>query len=399
MKATQNASEATNFVSDNRKGLRICFISSYPPNKARLSEYAQNLVTELARRPTISQMNVLTDQISTSETVLLPKRPKINVLRVWKQDNPLSILAVMVQILKLRPDVVHFSIGFQSFGKNRISNFTGLSLIFLSRLFGLKVIVLLHNLAGLVDLEKVKQKPSITNKTGIKVATKLILTASRVVVMVKSYADYLKKNYKSKRVLFIPHGSISHNCSSVELKDKVILLFGHMGPYKGLPILLRAFENITKERNDVQLVIAGENHPNFKEYLNEYIKNAPPKVVFTGYIPEKDLCSVFVMADVVVTPYLLATGTSGVFHLACGFGKPLVSSDLPEIRELLKDGASALLVPPSDPDALGNAILEVLNNKELAHKMCKQNLRFAQKEQLSTVAQIYEKTYMELQNS
>jgi glycosyltransferase involved in cell wall biosynthesis len=397
-KATKDEFTETSLVENGRKGLRICFISSYPPNHARLSEYAQNLVTELARRPAIDQMSVLSDQFSGVK-VKLPESPKIRVVRVWKQDSPLSILGVMVQVLKLKPDVVHFSIGFQSFGKSRVSNFTGLSLVFLCRLFGLKVIVLLHNLAAVVDLEKVKQKPSFVNKAGIKVATRLILTASRVVVMVKSYADYLKKHYKNTGVLFIPHGSMSHKCLSIDPEDKVVLLFGHMGPFKGIPNLLRAFQNISKERKDIQLVIAGANHPNFTGYLDDFVKNAPPKVVFTGYVPEKDLCKVFGMVDVVVTPYLLATGTSGVFHLACGFGKPVVSSDLPEIRELLEEGASALLVPPGDSDALGNAILEVLNNKELAAKMAEQNLKFAQKERLSIVAQVYEKTYLELVNT
>jgi glycosyltransferase involved in cell wall biosynthesis len=382
-------------VSNGRKGLRICFISSYPPNHARLSEYAKNLVSELARRPSIEQMNVLTDQIS-SPNEKLPESPKVKVIRIWKQDRPLSILGVMVQVLKLKPDVVHFSIGYQSFGKSRISNFTGLSLIFLCRLCRLKVIVLLHNLAALVDLKKVKQNPSFTNRAGIMVATKLILSASRVVVMVKSYADFLRKHYNNKGILFIPHGSINHNCPSIDPSDKIVLMFGHMGPFKGLPTMLSAFEKITKERNDVQLLIAGDSHPNFPTYLDEFAKNAPPKVIFIGYAPEKDLCKTFGMADVVVTPYLLATGTSGVIHLACSFGKPVVSSDLPEIRELLADGASALLVPPDDSDALKDAILKVLNDKSLATKMAEQNLKFAQKERLSIVARAYEKTYIEL---
>ncbi len=380
---------------DTRKGLKICFVSSYPPNHARLSEYAKNLVNEIAKRPTIVQLDVLTDQNSNSKKVT-QENPKVKVARVWKQDHPLSILAVMVQVLKLKPDLVHFSIGFQSFGKSRISNFTGLSLVFLCRLFGFKVMVLLHNLADLVDLEKVKQKPSFTNKAGIVVATKLILSASIVVVMVKSYKDYLKKHYNKKSILFIPHGNMSHNCTSRATEDKVVLMFGHMGPFKGLPVMLRAFEKITKERNDIQLVIAGANHPNFPEYLSEFVKWASPKVVFTGYVPEKDLCKVFGMADVVVTPYLLATGTSGVFHLACGFGKPVVSSNLIEIRELLEDGASALLVPPGDSDALKSAIMKVLNNKDVAFKMAEQNLKFAQKERLSIVAQVYEETYLKI---
>ena len=35
-----------------------------PPNRARLSEYAKQLVTELANRPTIDKLNILTDQTS-----------------------------------------------------------------------------------------------------------------------------------------------------------------------------------------------------------------------------------------------------------------------------------------------------------------------------------------------
>jgi glycosyltransferase involved in cell wall biosynthesis len=379
------------------KGLRICFISSYPPNHARLSEYAKHLVTELANRPTIEEINLLTDQTSNSRGKLL-ENSKINIFRVWKQDNLLSILGIMIQILKLKPDVVHFSIGFQIFGKSRIANFMGLSLVFLCRLCGFRVIVLLHNLGELVDLEKVKIKPSFVNKAGILVATKLILSASRVVVMVKSYADYLRNHYNNQRVLFISHGSQEYSCESLDPKKKVVLIFGHMGPSKGLPIMLNAFQKIIEERSDVQLVVAGVDHPNYPGYIEGFIKKAPSNVNFLGYVPEEDLCRVFGMADVVVMPYLIALGTSGVFHLACGFGKPIVCSDLPEMREMEVDGASALFVPCGDVDALKDAILKVLTDKEAAAAMCRQNLKFAQKESWSIVAQVYEEVYLELVN-
>lgn len=399
LKAFKGEFAATSLVAGGKKrGLRICFISSYPPNHARLSEYAKNLVTELAKRPAIEKLNLLTDQIINSKGKL-PDNSKIEIVRVWKEDNPLSILGVMVQILKLRPDVVHFSVGFQSFGKSRIANFTGLSLVFLCRLCGLKVVVLLHNLGEIVDLDKVNLKASFANKAGILVATRLILSASRVVVMVKSYAGYLRTHYKNKGILFIPHGSLGNDCVSIDPEDKVVLMFGHMGPSKGLPTMLSAFERITKERSDVQLWVAGANHPNFPGYLDQFIKNAPRKVVFKGYVPEEDLYQVFGMADVVVTPYLIALGTSGVFHLACGFGKPVVSSDLPEMREMVADGASAVLVRPGDADALKDAILKVLTNKEAAAKMCLQNLKFAQRERWSVVAKAYEEVYLELLNT
>jgi glycosyltransferase involved in cell wall biosynthesis len=389
----------TSLIEGDRVGLRICFISSYPPNHARLSEYAKNLVTELANRPAIEKLYLLTDQIIDTKGKLSSENSKVKIKRVWKEDHPLSILGLMIQVLKLKPDVVHFNIGFQSYGKSRIANLTGLSLVFLCRLCGLKVIVLLHNIAELVDLEKAKIKPTVANKVGILVATRLVLSASRVIVMVKSYADYLRKKYNHEGILFIPHGSKGGNCKSINPEKKVILMFGHMGPFKGLETMLSTFEKISKERNDVQLVVAGTSHPNFPGYLDEFIKKAPHNVVFIGYVPEIDLCEVFGMADVVVTPYSLATGTSGVFHLACGFGKPIVSSDLQEIRELLADGASALLVPPGNSEALKNTILKIITNKEVAERMCKQNLEFAQKETWSIVAQAYEEAYLKLLNS
>jgi glycosyltransferase involved in cell wall biosynthesis len=60
------------------------------------------------------------------------------------------------------------------------------------------------------------------------------------------------------------------------------------------------------------------------------------------------------------------------------------------------DGASALLIPHDDSDALKTAILKILNNNEAAIKMCKQNLKFAQKETWSIVAQAYEEAYLEI---
>ena len=125
--------------------LRVCFVSSYPPNRARLSEYAQNLVAALSSRPEIDTLYLLVDKSDRSENVS-PEDPKVKVFRVWKADYLLSVLSVMWYILKLRPDVVHFNVAFQSFGKNKLTNATGLSLILLSRLLGFQVLAGVHTL-------------------------------------------------------------------------------------------------------------------------------------------------------------------------------------------------------------------------------------------------------------
>src|SRR5208283_5525773 len=106
----------------------------------------------------------------------------------------------------IKHDIVHFNVHFRSYGRTRVANFVGFSIVFLSRMFGLRTIVLLHNLGEKVDLEKMRIKPSLVNKIGILVATRLILSASAVVVIVPSYAQFLKKRYGHKGVKYIPHG-------------------------------------------------------------------------------------------------------------------------------------------------------------------------------------------------
>jgi glycosyltransferase involved in cell wall biosynthesis len=49
--------------------------------------------------------------------------------------------------------------------------------------------------------------------------------------------------------------------------------------------------------------------------------------------------------------------------------RPIVSSDLPSIREVLRDGVNALLVPPGDPVALSNAITRLFNDQALAARL------------------------------
>jgi len=375
--------------------LRVCFVSSYPPNHARLSEYAQNLVNALTGRPAIDTLYLLVDKSARSEEVL-PQDPKVKILRVWKADNLLSVLSVMFYILKLRPDVVHFNVSFQSFGKNKLTNVAGLSLILLCRLLGFRVLAGVHTLGEKADLQKFHQKDSFLNRAGILMATKIILSAQTVVVLVRSYGDFLKKRYGHKGVQYIPHGASVDPHLKMNGNGKVILIFGHMGPHKGLPLMFEAFEKIRKEKSNIKLVVAGSNHPNFPNYLEDFVKAHVPNVEFSGYVPQKKLGSVFRIADVVVLPYNAAPGTSGVFHLACGYGRPIVASDLPEIRELVNDGASAILVPPNDADALKNAILKVLFNKEVALKMSEQNLNFAQSENWGAVAKAYEDAYLSL---
>jgi glycosyltransferase involved in cell wall biosynthesis len=373
--------------------VRVCFISSYPPNHARLSEYAHNLTCALSQRPSIDKIYVLADE--AIEGKILTEKRKVEVHRVWKPDS-LSILNIVKKLIELKPDVVHFNVIFRSFGTNNLANITGLSLIPLSRILGFKVLVSIHNIADTANLKKFDVNPSLLNKTGLFVATKLVCSAQTVVVLVRSYTTILKKRYHQSGTIYIPHGVATGTTPKVDPEQKVILIFGHMGPHKGLPLLLEAFKQLQSEHVNVRLIVAGTNHPNYPKFLDKYKKQNLPNVTFVGYRAEEALEDLFKSADVVVMPYLAVSGTSGVFHLACGYGAPIVTSDLPEIHEILSEGASAVLVPPGDVSALKKGILKVLFEPKVSEEIVAQNLKFAQSRSWSAVAAAYEKAYHEL---
>jgi glycosyltransferase involved in cell wall biosynthesis len=374
--------------------LKVCFISSYPPNRARLSEYAQSLVSAIASRPEIETLYILADK-APFPTVSLPNG-KVQIRRIWAADHIFSLFAIMWAVLKIRPDIVHFNVSYQSFGKSKVTNLFGLSLIFWCRLFGFQVIAAIHTLGDKADLKQYDLKPTVINKIGILVATKVVLSAQRVVVLVKTYSEYLKQRYTHKGVLYIPHGASVDADPSLDSAENAILLFGHIGPHKGLPVILHALEEIRRENNSVKLIVAGTNHPNYPRYLSQFKAAHLTHVEFTGYVPNDRLAWVFRRAKLVVLPYYAAPGTSGVFHLACGFGRPVVASDLPELREMVNDGASAVLVPSGDVSALADAVIKVLDDRELALEMSRRNLLFAQKENWCIVSEAYVDVYAEL---
>jgi len=387
-----------------RVGIKLYMFTSYPPNRARLSEYAKELALALSERPSISKLYVVADKSPGA-----PERElhgKIEVLRVWSPDKPWSLLKALAAALRLKPQLVHFNSHFQSFGRSRLTNFLGLTLPVLVRLLGLRSVVTMHNFGELVDLEKVGVKPSLANRIGVKVATKLLAKSNALIVTVRRYIPYLRHHYGVKALYFVPHGvkaRSADNCpaqpGSRDPKSVfTVLTFGHLAPYKGIEDVMEAAGRLASRGERLRLVVAGGSHPNFPGYL-ERLKALKPRglrVTFTGYLSDEGLMKVFTEADVVVIPYRTCTGTSGAFHVACGFGKPIIASNLPEIKELLEDGARALLVNPGDIEGLEAAILTAMRDRKAMEEIGRANLRFASKRDWRSIASSYELIFLGL---
>jgi glycosyltransferase involved in cell wall biosynthesis len=137
----------------------------------------------------------------------------------------------------------------------------------------------------------------------------------------------------------------------------VVLFFGFVRPYKGLDYLVRALP-LVRKKLPVHLVVVGEFWVPPEAYhrlaCDLGVENA---ITFVNrYIPNEELGLYFDLADVVVLPYVSATQSAAI-PLAFGFGKPVITTRVGGLHEVVEDGVTGLIVPPQDEQALADAII------------------------------------------
>jgi len=144
-------------------------------------------------------------------------------------------------------------------------------------------------------------------------------------------------------------------------EEFIILYFGLIRHYKGVPCLVKAFDLLPSPiASRSRLLIVGEVWDE-GELLQELIDSSSYKSQISlvpHYVPDSMIPRYFAAADVVALPYLRAAG-SGVAHIAMAYGKPLIVSDVEALRESMADYQGALFFPPGDHSALRDKLLQV----------------------------------------
>jgi glycosyltransferase involved in cell wall biosynthesis len=136
-----------------------------------------------------------------------------------------------------------------------------------------------------------------------------------------------------------------------------LLFFGHVEPRKGFFEFLSLAERLDATERFVFIVAGPCDLAKFgrDEEARMRIARLKCMVVRFGRIPHEDVERYFEASDIVMLPYLEGT-TSGVLKLALAFGKPVVASDVGDIRESVPSGAGAMVHPgPGMVDELVNA--------------------------------------------
>jgi D-inositol-3-phosphate glycosyltransferase len=141
--------------------------------------------------------------------------------------------------------------------------------------------------------------------------------------------------------------------------ERAILFFGRMDRYKGLDILVAAFQRLAASDRRYRLVIAGKPGPGYDfDGIQRALGagDARDRVIQRiGFVPDADTELYFKAADVVALPYT-EVFQSGVLVLAYSFGLPVVAADVGSFREDIVEGATGFLCRPRDPGDLARAL-------------------------------------------
>jgi glycosyltransferase involved in cell wall biosynthesis len=200
---------------------------------------------------------------------------------------------------------------------------------------------------------------------------------------------------------------ISDKTKLIEIKDKYrlsddfILYFGTIEPRKNILGLIKAFEEIKKEKfgkildvnwqgfegvvrgqkdkifdfSKLKLVIAGTKGWLCKEVF-EQVKNSNLKddIIFTGFVSEEDKVYLYNLAKVFVYPsFFEGFGLPPLEAMACGV--PTVASNKSSLPEVV--GNAAIMINPQNLNEISWAKKEILENQELSDYLIRTGLKRA----------------------
>jgi glycosyltransferase involved in cell wall biosynthesis len=373
--------------------MKICLVATFPPSGRQLNEYAFHIANELRRHRDV-ELTILADEQASYDFVTdqsgkpiaaheLPELPGFNVIRCWKFGSLATPIRLLDTIRKLKPDVVWFNLVYSTFATpaNPVAAFAGLSTPALIQAAGFCTHITLHHILEHVDFAAAGVRRERLFRLGTNLATRALLRANSVSVLLPGYHRTLLTKYAARNVLLGTHGTFTSDPVPPDFTkrgnpDRRILAIGHWGTYKRLETLMQAFPLVLKKIPHARLIVAGANHHTRPGYWESIRAAQPPDlpIEFRGYVPEEAIPELYQATSIVVLPYDSATGSSGPAHQACEFGVPIVSSGIPDFRAMAENEDMAIrFYRVGDAVDLAEQLVAVLQSPQLEREMAEHN--------------------------
>ena len=303
----------------------------------------------------------------------------LNVLNLrGSGDTKANLLQKIIRVIRFYIRLVLYTIRtdskiFHIQWDNKILFIDRVVLLFFYHVMGKKVIYTAHN----VDNFGRYGKTPLINRVTLSYFYKKL---DHIIVHTQKSKDELSNTYpnSSHKISVVPHGinlqvpnteldqAAARKKLDIDINKKVLLFFGGIDPYKGVELLLEAFNEISSTKEDFYLIVVGRPH-NCKKYvdylLNFINSNSLQKKIFLklAFIPDSEIELYFKAADCVVLPYKKIY-QSGVLFLAYGFGLPVIANNVGNFDEDIINEKTGYVCYENTAQDLANKIIYFFNS-------------------------------------
>jgi glycosyltransferase involved in cell wall biosynthesis len=248
--------------------------------------------------------------------------------------------------------------------------------------FGYKA---LFEVNGLPSIELKYHYPGIDANLLAKIKEQEIATlhlSDAIVCPSNVTRDYIATlGLDRKRVTVIPNGVSPSDFSPSPLPSRegrvpVLLYIGTLADWQGLDIVIKALPKIL-EQQPVQLRVVGRGRSRQRKLLAKQIRKlgVEKHVIVQPAVPHHEVPAVIAESDICLAP--LGLNDRNVTQGACPIkvleymasSRPLIASNMPIVRELVRENVDGLLFSPNDPDDLARQVLTLLNDYELSKRL------------------------------
>jgi len=367
---------ASSFVSKNNDGLRVAFLSTYPPRECGIATYTKELVDAVSklrgvRPPVVIAIN---DKGGHNNYARLVK------FRIEQEE---------VETYREAAEYV---------------NDSDIDIVYLQHEFGLFGGVWGEYILSF--LEKL-EKPVVTtfhtlflepSRDARSVLERVLQHSDYVTVMARVGIRMLEQLYgtRAHKVRYIPHGcpNVSFIRSAVVkrrlgLKDRIVMsTFGLLNRGKGIEYAIRALPPIVEEEPRILYLIIGETHPEVRKQEGETYRNhlfnlveslgLEKNVRFVNrFLGENELIRYLQATDIYILPYPNKEQiSSGTLSYALSMGKAIISTPFLHAGEVISGGC-AMECEFKNPSSITGCIKTLLQYDDARERLEKRAYEYS----------------------
>lgn len=217
-------------------------------------------------------------------------------------------------------------------------------------------------------------KDSVFYKQGTFMEATCVQLADKVYTSSKCSAQWITKYYNPSLInIPVIHLGIELNKfypSIKKLNHSLTVVFaGKLVPNKGVEELTIACTELVDHFPQLKLRLIGKGDNGYINKLQNFARQTPDLLEFTGFVEKDNLRNYFISADLFAAPSWYEGGPGFVYLEAMACGLPVIACKGSGIEEIIEEGKNGFLVQPRNIEELKSTLYDILSNKNKRDEM------------------------------